>query len=188
MFATCLSLSLPVAPGQYGVVIGVYESATGQRLATEEGEVAVRLTTIEVVPAAGETPVSPATQLTCPVTQPNGNPPPGESPSSDHHGNGVLWTVLPPEGRALVPPEQAQADGTLSLDWPWWQWKEGQLTITGRRLGAFAAPLQANIIEGTGEIGPQSSKLLFPEKGCWEITGKVGNAELTFVILVEKTE
>jgi hypothetical protein len=188
MVATCLSLSLPIAPGQYGVDIGVYEASTGQRLATETGETTLRLTTIEVASPAGETPATPAAQPTCPVTRPNGNPPPGEIPSSNHHGNGALWTILPPDGRALVPPEGLQADGTLSLDWPWWQWKEGQLTLTGRRLGPSSAPLLANIIEGNEERGPQSSELFFPAEGCWEITGKVGNAELTFVILVEKMQ
>ena len=34
----------------------------------------------------------------CPVTIANGNGPPGEGSSPDDHGNGVLWTALPPGG------------------------------------------------------------------------------------------
>jgi hypothetical protein len=96
----------------------------------------------------------------------------------------VLWTLLPPEGKLLISAEKAQPDGTLSQSWPWWQWVEGQLTITGRRLDAPAPPLGTNISGGEEKIGLQSSELFFPDEGCWEITGKVGNAELTFVILV----
>jgi hypothetical protein len=56
------------------------------------------------------------------------------------------------------------------------------------RLGAFSPPLRAKVLKGDKETGPQSSELFFPSEGCWEITGKVGNAELTFVMRVVNTQ
>lgn len=37
-----------------------------------------------------------------------------------------------------------------------------------------------------GEHGFQATYLVFPTPGCWEITGGVGDARLTFVVLVKK--
>lgn len=63
---------------------------------------------------------------------------------------------------------------------------EGQLTIEGRRLDAPAPTLQAGIPDGYGNIGFQAAGLIFPAEDCWEVTGKVGQVELTFVTLVIK--
>jgi hypothetical protein len=41
-------------------------------------------------------------------------------------------------------------------------------------------------MSNTGEIGAQGTYLVFPTPGCWEITGRLGDAKLTFVLLVEK--
>jgi hypothetical protein len=38
--------------------------------------------------------------------------------------------------------------------------------------------------DGYGEIGFQSSGIIFPTPGCWEITAQVGVSRLTFVTLV----
>lgn len=60
------------------------------------------------------------------------------------------------------------------------------MTIEGRRLDAPAPPLWAEIPEGYRNIGFQPSGIVFPTEGCWEVTGKVGDASLTFVTLVVK--
>jgi hypothetical protein len=60
----------------------------------------------------------------------------------------------------------------------------GQLEITGHRLDGPAPPLTASVPEGYGESGFQASGVTFPTAGCWEVTGRVGDATLTFVTLV----
>jgi hypothetical protein len=119
----------------------------------------------------------------CPVTIPNGSHAPGEftddstlSPTS--HGNGKIWTNLPIDGKLEITPD---ADGTIGQKFPWWKVVPDHLTVTGRRLDGPAAPLRAWIPSGYGERF-QSTGLYFPTDGCWEITGKADDAQLTFVL------
>ena len=128
-------------------------------------------------------------QFPCPVTAPNGSPPPGELPSDAYHGNGSLWTGLWPGGEIVFKPDGpgfVSPDGSLEMKFPWWRGDEtvGLLSIEGRRLDLPAPPLRAHIPEGYGESGFQASVLIFPTEGCWEVTGRVGDASLTFVTLV----
>ena len=127
----------------------------------------------------------------CVVTPPNGRHNSDETPScpgrvvpngfTGNHGNGKLWVGLPTDRKLLITPEK---DGSLGWKFPWWRGVCGRLTITGRRLDAPAGPLRASIPEGYGETGFQASGVYFPTEGCWEITGRAGDAELTFVVEV----
>jgi hypothetical protein len=129
------------------------------------------------------------TPTPCPVTIPNRSTPPGEAPNSLQHGNGQLWTERWPAGTVLIEPEDVSpTTGALAMKWPWWRGGQGQLTIQGRRLDAPAPPLQADITGGYGETGFQSTALIFPTAGCWEITGRVGAASLTFVVRVVRVD
>jgi hypothetical protein len=40
--------------------------------------------------------------------------------------------------------------------------------------------------DGYGATGFQASAVSYPTEGCWEVTGRVGDASLTFVTLVLK--
>lgn len=123
----------------------------------------------------------------CPVTEPNGEGPPEEPPSKYHHGNGQIWTGLYDDGTVVFDPNgpgSVEPDGSLSMKFWWWRGVEGRLEITGRRLDADAPPLRASIPDGYGDIGFQASGLIFPTPGCWEVTGRVGDASLTFVTRV----
>jgi len=73
----------------------------------------------------------------------------------------------------------------LSIDakFGWWRKVRGRLEIEGR-VDAPAPPLRAHIPDGYGDRGFQATGLIFPTTGCWEVTGRVGNASLTFVTLV----
>jgi hypothetical protein len=73
------------------------------------------------------------------------------------------------------------------MKWPWWRLARGPLTIEGRRLDGAAAPLRAHIPAGYGQTGFQSSGLLFASPGCWEVTGHLGEATLSFVTMVIRT-
>jgi hypothetical protein len=63
----------------------------------------------------------------------------------------------------------------------------GSLTITGRRLDGPAPALTADVPEGYGASGFQSSGVRFPVEGCWEVTGHVGTGSMSFVTYVLKT-
>ncbi|MBI5946104.1 MAG: hypothetical protein HY864_17220 [Chloroflexi bacterium] len=130
-------------------------------------------------PAAGD-------GFICPVTEPNGSLPPGETvPSPEYLGNGELWTVLWPDGKVMMEPHNLEADGSLSMKWGWVRAVTGALTIEGHRLDTDASvdaePLRADIPDGYGDTGFQVSALIFPTTGCWEVTGRVGESSLTFV-------
>jgi hypothetical protein len=133
-------------------------------------------------------PTSPTSIADCPVTPPNGNTPPGEQASPDFFGNGMLWTGLWQNGTVLIAPRNIQDDGALATKFFWWRGVHGALTIEGKRLDAPAPPLRSRIPEGYGDIGFQSSAIIFPTEGCWQVTGKVGASSLTFVTRVVKVD
>ncbi len=134
----------------------------------------------DATPADGKT----LYQQPCPVTVANGSQPPGETVrSSRHHGNGMLWTVLPEGGKIAIPPNK---EGTLDWKFPWWRGVVGRLVIEGRRLDGTKGEVTSRIPDGYGDTGFQSTAVFFPSEGCWEITGRAGDGELKFVVAVRK--
>jgi hypothetical protein len=126
---------------------------------------------------------------TCKVTRPNGRGTLLEAMSPDLHGNGLISTGLWPDGTIVFRPGgpgSVYADGSLAMKWGWRRAVRGQLRIDGRRLDEPAPSLRADIPAGYGDFGFQSSALIFPTPGCWEVTGRVGKATLTFVTLVRR--
>lgn len=139
-------------------------------------------------PPNGAHPAEEATSV-CPVTTPNDHRYVDE-PAGGNHGNESLVTELWPGGRVdFIPsgPGCVEPDGYLGMKWPWWRSVPGPLTIEGRRLDGAAGPLRAHVPQGYGEVGFQSTGVLFAGPGCWEVTGRVGDATLTFVTLIVKT-
>jgi hypothetical protein len=122
---------------------------------------------------------------TCPLTLPNGRTPPGEPDIGANHGNGKIWTAMWPHNVVIATPDYTERDGSVGMKWPWW-WRDinGKIAITGRRLDAEAPPLTAYTQKGYRRFQP--SAISFPTEGCWEVTGKVGSAKLTFVTLILK--
>jgi len=88
----------------------------------------------------------------------------------------------------LISPRNIEGDGSLRMKFFWWRGVHGALTIEGKRLDAPALPLRSQIPEGYGDIGFQASGLIFPTEGCWQVTGRVGDASLTFVTRVVKVD
>jgi hypothetical protein len=72
----------------------------------------------------------------------------------------------------------------VSAKFGWWRGVPGKLRVDGRRLDGQAPPLTAHIPDGYGDSGFQSSGITFPTKGCSRVTGRVGDASLSFVTLV----
>lgn len=125
-------------------------------------------------------------QASCPVTTPNGIAPAGEAPSPLHHSQAGLTTALWPGG--VVPfdqggPGELRDDGSLAMKFPFWRGQgiAGALTITGRRLDGPSSPAYGEIPSGYGDTGFQASAIVFPSTGCWEVTAKAGDAQMTFV-------
>jgi len=135
----------------------------------------------------------------CRTTSPNGSVSPERHKFSaraevelqgGNHGNGAISTALWPDGRVEFRPGGpgfVDPDGSLRMKWPWWHRAKGALTIEGRRLDAPAPPLRTTLPpDKPDHVGMHPMYFLFPTEGCWEITGRVGDAKLTFVTLIVK--
>jgi hypothetical protein len=122
---------------------------------------------------AAENPLQP---FQCQVTRPEGGLLENEALSV---GLGRKY-VFRPGGPGFV-----DSDGALGIKVLWTRKVHGSLEIGGKRLDGVAPPARA-YMKDYGDSGIQPSYLLFPTPGCWEITGLLGSAKLTFVVLVEK--
>ena len=129
----------------------------------------------------------------CPVTIGRKSPISGAEffGSGSAHWNGNLYVgarwpdgtiVFRPGGSGTVYP-----DGSVGMKIAWYRGNgvRGKLTIQGKRLDAPAPPLRADFSD-YGDTGFQPSEVIFPTEGCWEVTGKVGSASVTFVTRVVK--
>ncbi len=132
----------------------------------------------------------------CPVTVPTRTVPPnaGFTAAGFNYGNaglrahlgwphGILSAGVLPDGGSMATIED---DGSISTKLGWWRGMLGKLHITGRRLFVAAPPLRTHVPDGYGSLGFVPSGLTFPTVGCWQVTGKVGRASLTFVVKVGK--
>ncbi len=156
--------------------------------------------TVASTPTRAQTTKTDTTEkFVCAVTHPNGIQPPVKDfggtmtydadyrgprhtfPGPHAHGNGKLWTVLPLDGKIVMPPDP---DGSISDKFMWWRAVRGALIIEGHRLDAPAPPAVPGIPRGYHDTGFQASGITFPSAGCWQITGQAGGSKLTFVVEV----
>lgn len=135
----------------------------------------------------------------CPITVPQNPPftaPPPYSPDSPFdsnfwYGSNSLWTDLPKDGVWYGLPHHSEGYTQKIF---WWRegyiWKEEpepDLIVTGERLDASASSL--NISKATNAYAQDIGSAMlvgvdFPTPGCWKITGKYAEAELSFVVWV----
>ena len=126
----------------------------------------------------------------CPVTSPNAEV--VRHGAHFNYGNGELWTSLWPDGTVLFSargPGFVSSDGSLSMKWPWYLERgvRGELEIQGRRLDAPSErSVSADHSPVLGDPGFHAGAITFPSEGCWEVTGRAGDASLTFVTRVVK--
>ena len=128
----------------------------------------------------------------CEVTKPNGIAAGYAQPAPDSYGNQKvsvgpfgLW----PEGTIVFKPDGpgfVTRSGALGMKFGWLRGVLGKLRIEGRRLDGEAPPLRSEVPDGYGDRGFQATYLIFPTPGCWEVTGRVGDASVTFVTKVVK--
>lgn len=107
-------------------------------------------------------------------------------------GSPDLWTAIVNEGIWDGLPYSPGSGYTQKVFWwsdgyVWSEEPQPKLTVTGERLDAKAPALKASKPTNAyaGDIG--SAMLVgvdFPTEGCWKITGKYKDVELSFVVWV----
>ena len=137
----------------------------------------------------------------CPVTKPPTpafappSPYPNETtPASFWFGTNKLWILLRTDGTWQGLPQWP--DGTFRQKLFWWH--EGYdlrhtlhppLKVTGNRLDSPAPPLQSGVSHGwtNDENHPFiTNGINLPALGCWKISGRYEDTELSFVVWVTK--
>ncbi len=93
--------------------------------------------------------------------------------------------IFTPAGAGEIEP-----DGSLAMKFEFYRDIPGEVVIEGRRLDAPAPRMPEVVLRGKAdgyhETGFEPTTLVFPSEGCWEVTARVKDASLTFVILVVK--
>lgn len=147
---------------------------------------------------AGKSSLAPALKAegSCPVSLPKRSAPSGDAgftAADFNYGNASLRVYLWPKGKLVAGPlpdgsswADIKPDGSIVAKLGWWRGVKGKLAIGGRRLDASAPPLRAHVPDGYGITGFQATGITFSTAGCWKVTGRVGGASLTFVVMVVK--
>lgn len=136
----------------------------------------------------------------CPVTTPPAHPfvPPSPYPSQTDgfwFGTDKLWTQLPTSGTWKGLPHYRPTDTAFRQKLFWW--REGYnlhnyqppLKVTGKRLDSPAPPLATDEHANGSWTDDRDHPFIvsgidIPTLGCWKITGRFEDAELSFVIWV----
>lgn len=103
--------------------------------------------------------------------------------------SGNLEAFVPSDGTFIFRPGGAgfvDRDGGLGIKFAWTRPAGSELIVGGRRLDAEAPPARAYMHAGYRDGDWQPTYLVFPTPGCWQITGRVGDRSLTFVVQVEQ--
>ena len=148
-------------------------------------------------PALSQDGRTPAVPKTCAVTNPTEHPfvPPRPYLASggvNWFGTDSLWTFLPPDGI------WGQGEKTFWFRQEWGRYKgseqwipaidSAKLTVTARRLDGQAPP--AEVLKASSSYREEDWKAFlvgginFPTTGCWEVSARYENDELTFVVWV----
>jgi hypothetical protein len=134
----------------------------------------------------------------CPVTVPQNPPfvPPAPYDSLGYdgefwYGSDSLWTAVRENGIWEALPHNPEGYTQKVFWWRdgyvWTEEPEPELTVTGERLDAPTPPLHASKATNASASDIGSAMLVgvdMPTLGCWKITGKYKDAELSFVVWV----
>ncbi len=133
----------------------------------------------------------------CPVTKPSDQPfvapspyPPQAPKGSSWFGTDGLWTLIGTDPRWPM----GQKTFWWRKEWGRYKWipeeQASKLTVTARRLDGDAPP--ADILKSNSSYREQDWKAFlvgginFSVPGCWEVTGRYEDDELTYVVWVAK--
>jgi len=153
-------------------------------------------------PTATEAPVTPevvSPPADCPVTTseilsfeaPAPYSPAAPWPNMFWFGSEHLWTALNADGVWSSLPLNSDGYTQKVVWWSdgyiWNEEPEPKLLVTGERLDAKAPPLNVSTANGVYAEDMGSAMMVgmdIPTLGCWKITGKYKDAELSFVVWV----
>lgn len=131
----------------------------------------------------------------CPVSRPSPHAPRPPSPdvrfvngeyipgNSNGYGNADLWAGLPVNGELVT---QRTHDGYAAM-MGWWQVHTGTLKIAADALDGPSDGFTARVRTTgySGRTGYRVSRLVFPARGCWRVTGRMhGRAPLALTVHV----
>ena len=107
------------------------------------------------------------------------------------YGSDSLWTAVREDGIWEALPHNPEGYTQKVFWWRdgyvWTEEPEPALTVTGERMDAPAPPLYASEATNASASDIGSAMLVgvdMPTLGCWKITGKYGDAEVSFVVWV----
>lgn len=141
---------------------------------------------------ASPTPSTPSAEVlpagTCPVTQPEWVKPPDDAAVQNPPEYGYyfvnedrsIWASAWWTGQEETPLRLSEDGFKVG----WFRPEGAELQIAGQRIDATAPPLEAHI-PCCYPTRFQATGLMFPTEGCWEVTAKAADNELSFVVLVE---
>ena len=131
--------------------------------------------------------------------------PPSPFPPEPGDGTGVfsfwfgtekLWTQLPADGTWRSWGSIKPDDFVYGNKLPWFRMhpafslSDGQLAVTGRRLDgpapSFTATFESNAFRRDDDNAMIMSFINIPTFGCWEITGRYKDQELSFTVWVTR--
>ena len=191
-FILSLFIITALISGCGGQVAGA-KSLEDYRMATDVPS-ATSITQTAQVEVAGRTPPG-----KCPVTTAESSSFQAPEPYSPDapwdgefwYGSNDLWVALGSDGVWSGLPDNPKG---YTQKIPWWRegsvWDEEPLpplVVTGERLDGEAPPLNASAANGSYAVDMGSAMMMgvdFPTLGCWKITGKYQNDELSFVVWV----
>jgi hypothetical protein len=121
----------------------------------------------------------------CPINTPNGRRLPG-APALDvwtYHGNGAIAALLPRNGILVT-----NAAGGLKMPWVA---RDGLGTGFSVQYRTYQSSVPARVAQAvpgtlTGYDGPSWASRLSLEPGCWQITARLSDVSLSFVVQVER--
>jgi hypothetical protein len=107
------------------------------------------------------------------------------------YGSNLLWTAVRESGVWEALPHNPEGYTQKVFWWRdgyvWTEEPEPDLIVTGERLDASAPPLKASKATNASASDIGSAMLVgvdLPTLGCWKITGKYADAEVSFVVWV----
>ena len=128
------------------------------------------------------------TVLACRVTKPHWIKPPEDlaiqdPPAYSHYFTNEDQSILASASWAV----EEKHNQNVAAEWikiGWFRPEGAELSITGNRLDGDAPPLKAEA-SCCYPTRFQASGLYFPTEGCWEVTARAADRELSFTVWVQ---